>query len=203
MSAHSNLELNSFLTNLMGGWDEHTAVAVIDSFHELPLAKSRTRIEKKTRNDASVTGHTDEAGNVTIPDKEIKETIVGESEEEVARVGHYKVKRMAINNGQSFAITWHHFWASDITTMNLDKAPSPMFGVEYVKDELKPIALVRWDFVVETGTAYYTWRDYVAYLKAFVSNFLLLGQIPEMHARTWIAHPTVLFGQSKMKATHT
>lgn len=199
MPIYSNFELNSFLTDLMIGWDEQAAIAVVETFHDLPLAGGRTVAVRKMRHGASVTGCTDEAGDVTIPDRGVEETIKGEREEEVARVGHYKVKRMAINDGQSFAIIWRHFWESSITTMSHDKAPPSEFAVEYVKEELKPIALIRWDFV-EAKVIHLSWRDWMIYLKAFAQSVFLMGRIPEMHIQSWTGRPTVLFGKSKFKA---
>ena len=91
---YSNLELNSFLTNLMDGWDEAAAQAVVDAFHTLPISNDVVETRTEIKEGAPMMGHTNEVGNITIDDKEVKETTKGETQEGVARVGYYKVKQI-------------------------------------------------------------------------------------------------------------
>lgn len=199
MGNYSILELNSFLTKLTQGYDETSALAIIDAFHKLPISGNKIVIKKKMTEDTSFTGYTNEVGDTTIPNKDTKEVVIGEKSEEVVRVGHYKVKQRVVNDDESFIINWHHFWASDINTMNIDNAPPPIFGIEYLKEGLKPIALIRWDFVLEVGTDSWTLVDWLKSFKVFILNWLMLSRTHEFHKRFWVAKPTIIFGQSKMK----
>lgn len=191
MEKHSNYELNSFLTILMERWDESAAQAIVDAFHTLPIASDFTSITTVTKNNASVTGHTDKAGDITVHDKETKVVVRGESQEDTARVGYYKIKQRKTEG--VFLITWYHFWASDTTTMSFGQTPAPIFGLEYERETLKPCALLRWDFLKEEGSKT-PLRLLLKQLFACLFGTLAYERV------SYVGNPTVLFGKSNLKA---
>lgn len=138
------LKLNAALTTLTKQWDEDAAHMVISALHSLPLSNHVTTIKHIFKNDSSLTGYTKEAGNVTFPNRETKTTIAGEREENIARVGQYKVKRHCFNKRPD--IRWQHFWKSDPTTMLPGEIPNPIFALQYSETTLQPVALWRFDF---------------------------------------------------------
>jgi len=196
MQKYSNYELNGFLTTLMEDWDELAAQAVIDSFHTLSIASNYVKIRRETKNDASVTGHTNEAGNVSVHNEEVQETITGENENERARVGYYKIRNNKYQNGS--VITWQHYWAADPTTESLDKAPPPTFGLEYNPGTLKPIALLRWDWFKEENP-HFSPRVLMTLTLSFLRH-LFQGRFLVGKVVSYQAWPTTLFGKSNLKA---
>ena len=202
MSKHSILELNSFLTGLMEGWNEEAAVAVVEVFHELPMSSVITTTVTETKKSTPLTGYTAETGNVTIPNDDSRVRVSSENEEEVRRVGHYKIKQLTVGNNDGLRmITWWDFWASDVTTRDPSQPPSIIFGVVYIKHELQPVALVRFDWVAVPLMSVLIrslrrarWRDRLAILKCYLDSIFLPGVIMETHA--FRAHRTVLFAKS-------
>ncbi len=189
MEAYSNVELNSFLTHLTNAWDEPAAQAVVDTFHTLPVTNKVVKIRTKIKQGASMTGHTDEVGNVTIKDQEVKQTIKGEKREDFARVGYYKIKHE--RSGNAFLITWHNFWASDPTTMSSTKTPLPLFGVAYETTNLTPLALIRWDFQQSEVKKMPLWDRLHILLERF-RGFCTGAHITFEHI-SYVAQPTVIF----------
>lgn len=200
MGKYSVLELNSFLTKLIEGYDEASALAIVSTFHELPISKDEIEFESHVKEDASSTGYTNEAGNINIPNREVKEIFIGEKKEEFVRVGHYKVKRGIAVEGKSDVITWYHFWASDINTMN-DDAPPSIFGIEYVKEGMKPVALLRWDFTLDESRSRLTLYEWFNTTVLAALRLFFFNERYEFIKRFWVANPTILFGQSKMDIT--
>lgn len=195
MEKLSNYELNGFLTILTERWDESAAQAVVNTFHTQPVVSNHVRITRETKNNASTTGHTNEAGNITVFNEETKETVSGE--ENVARIGYYKVRRLSWKTGVSF-ILWGHFWASDPITESFDKALAPKFSIEYDEETLTPQALVRWDVFKEEGAK----PPLRLLLRWTIKSFynILVGRHYKFEYVSYIAHPTVLFGKSSNKA---
>lgn len=197
---YSNYELNGFLTILTERWDESAAQAIVETFHTLTLMDNKSVVRRETKEGAPMTGHTDQFGDVTINDKEVKETIRGENQENVARIGYYKVKQTKFT-GQVFVIIWHHFWASDPTTISSHKAPAPYFGVEYSKETLRPIALIRWDYVQKEGPEY---PSFEILLRCFFLSLygLLIGKSYTFtyEDKSYEAYPRVIFGKSSIRA---
>jgi hypothetical protein len=190
------LKLNAALTILMDEWDEDAARIVIGAFHSMPASNRMTRIKHTFKNNSSITGYTQEAGNVTFPDKEIKTTVTGEREQDTARVGHYKVKRYCFNARPD--IRWQHFWKSDPATMLPGEVPNPTFALHYDETTLQPVALWRFDFCEDTTR--YPWsfllRDAAIYMRNLFSR--RLGYIIKTEYHFYIGRPTLLFPKHKM-----
>ena len=196
MQSFSIIELNSYLTTLTQEWDETAAQAVVNTFHTLAKGSYTVKRHVKTKNDASLKGHTSEAGNVTISNKEVKETIEGESDAQIARVGYYKVSRYEYNG--VLIIKWWDFWASDPTTSarEFGEPYPPEFGVEY-DENLRPYALIRWDSkIVQT-----TLPLWLAFKQIFFNFYgFFLGMRYEVQHQCQESYPIAIYGKSKLKA---
>ena len=192
---HSNFELNSFLTTLPEEWNDEIAEAIINVFHPLAITNKPVMFQRQTKDNASLTGHTDEVGDVTIKDKEVKLKIKGEVENQVTRVGYYKVKNVELDG--SHYIAWHHFWASEIGSMNPEKEPSPEFRLKYDREALKPISLLRIDYVRNEGKP--PLRILVRQsIESFIA--LLCGRVIEHTYIQFGPQSTVLYEVSRTKA---
>jgi len=180
---HSNLELNGFLTTLTERWDEDAARAIVNSFHQLPLSDRRSVEYSVSKNNNLTTGHTNEAGNITIKEGGgIKyKTYLKES---VARIGQYKVRRIKFKN--AVVIVWTHFWTSSLGTRDQSKPPSPVFGIEYQEETLELNALIRWDFRRESLPL----LDMIRIIPIILATLLRRRKVD---IQCNIAHPTVIF----------
>jgi len=144
MMTFSPPEINAYLDRLTEGWDKEAAQSVVTAFHDLPLPSSRTVIHKAEM----LEGFTQEAGNVSPRDREVKHTTKGENAEEYKRVGFYKIKRTGREGAEVAMVTFCHFWKADFSTGG-PEVPEPYFGVEYFTETLEPYALVVFETIEE------------------------------------------------------
>lgn len=191
---YSNYELNSFLTILTERWDEDATQAVVSSFCHLSPASNKKSGMSYKNNNAPMSGYTDELGDVTIHDKDVKTFTTGEKPEQIARCGYFKVERRDRKKENFAFIEWHHFWKSDITTRNPEDPPPTKYGIEYDKETLQPHALIRWDYVEEDPPL-------LVKIKVLVKRTLftlLFGNQSEYWFHLYVGKPQVIYGESRI-----
>lgn len=136
----TKMEMNSAIKRLISNVNDSRNSFDIDAIRtiiafakEIPASKTKHREKQTSKNNNGVTGHTKEAGNITIntENRVIKEEYFGTT---VERVGHYKMRRY--NNG---IIIFYHFWSSDLTTKIDDNGPTE-YCLIYDKNNFEPIS---------------------------------------------------------------
>lgn len=132
------LALNGALARLTEAWDENAAMLVVEFGSKLPkegLISCET--VKCHRDEGSITGYTQEQGNVTIrasQSEEIREINWGVKKE---RIGFFRLWK-----AREGALEFHHFWASNIAieSENPENRP-PRYILEYDPKTLTPSSL--------------------------------------------------------------
>ncbi len=197
LSGAEKLQLNACMLRLSKEWDTESAHKVVRAFHNLPAIKLphvvNISAETKTDIGSIISGHTNEAGNVTIKDDKPKTkiTVKGEKEEEYARVGVFKIKRFGHTKTNVAEIQFWYFWASDPETMSEDVS-QPTFLIEYDPNNLEPYALTR-----------HEWEDWVEEPPSILDHvkifFLyLIGLDAEVHHRSRESRTVPMYGTSKL-----
>jgi hypothetical protein len=132
------LEIHAALSALAAGeaegWIER-ARTVVRAF--APLQRSAgfsTDIQTVVhRDDAPVTGHSENLGNVTVhaPETREKRWTIGVRED---RVGHFKISKVADG-----LLEFHHFWRADLSTEPREEEHPPHFNLRYDEASLEPL----------------------------------------------------------------
>lgn len=133
--------LNEAITKLTNEWDENAAKLVVEFGNKLPKAKLiNCAIIYRNKDRGTMSGHTREGGEITvkIPERnEKKEIELGIKKERVGWFKLWKEKQGVIN--------FHHFWASDAITKELDSENDSLgYRLEYDSKTLIPYSLSIW-----------------------------------------------------------
>lgn len=108
------LQINYLLDQLTQQWDGEAARKIIDSFKDIPLSTRGYELLANHREKDSVTGFTQEHGNITLESENNKSKTIGEDEDRIIRIGNFKVQRF---RGPEFeSISFYHFWKSNLIT---------------------------------------------------------------------------------------
>jgi hypothetical protein len=136
-------ELNAHLQKLTERWDTDAARAIVAAFNELrPTRSNKIKIKRTTTQGNVTTGHTGEAGDVSIADRDrMVVRVEGERPEEYERIGKFKIKRQEYPQNNCAIISFQHFWASNIYTLGTE-APPEIYGLEYDLESEEPYALM-------------------------------------------------------------
>lgn len=140
LTADERMLINAAIEKLIEGWDEEAAKTIIKYGHTLPKEKYTAEVKLRGRDQSTVTGHTQEAGNVSIDTKTVEDRVVtfGEKKE---RVGYYKLFKDFVDGRLSF----HHYWASDSTTESSDPENKPtVYTLGYDTKTLSPLFFGKW-----------------------------------------------------------
>lgn len=138
--APGKLEIHAALSALAAGeaegWIER-ARTVVRAFAGLPCSAAvSTDIQAAVRrDDASVTGHSESLGDVTVgaPETREKRWTMGVREE---RVGHFKISKEAEG-----LLEFHHFWRADLSTEPREEEHPPHFKLRYEAASLEPLSV--------------------------------------------------------------
>lgn len=191
----TKLEINALLTKLTQGWDQEAAATIVQLYDILPTCKSKKGTHYVfEKNDRSITGHTEEIGNVSIGSKRTEHFIEGEKKEEIERVGQFKLWKTESNDKKHSFIEFEHFWGAEAST-RADSPPNPQYSIAYKKDPLEPMMLLGIDWI-EKKSAYgaavifRSWRTLWWYIQD-----LLRGESHEYEWEytRWVGVRTVLY----------
>ena len=185
------------MDHLTEGWNEEAARSVVGTFHDLPLHGDRTIVYKsETKKGATFEGFTQEAGNVSLRNRETKHTVKGERAEEYERVGFYKVRKDGYKGAEVAMIIFWHFWKSDSSTRG-SGTPKSHFGVEYFTETLEPYALIRFDWIETAPSLGSMVRTFFLTLPFRLKNFLG-GYRSVINSSNYKTCGKVLYGISRM-----
>lgn len=142
IAAPSRLEVNSAMEKLISTEEFLEPAQIVINFgFSLSEGNKQFRIHFPSfkKND-SVTGHTNELGNVSVRDEKEEPfwKTFGQPRE---RVGQFKLWKSAEGH-----LVFQYFWKADITTQALDGG-SEMYGIDYHPFTLEPIRFGRYEIV--------------------------------------------------------
>lgn len=130
MSNPSKMEVNAAIECLItepksSQWKEWALTVIAFAQYALTKEESFTFsfTNQSPSDSGSVTGHTPEAGNVTVKDEDGSKAKTYEIGTHRARVGHYKVSRH-VSKKLGNVLHIQHFWKADVETFSETETPT-------------------------------------------------------------------------------
>jgi len=196
LSGTERMQLNAYLEKLTVGWDQEAASIVVTLLQDLPYIKFPYKIIRTAsqRTGGNMSGHTNEVGNVSIPENDIKTKVKGEKEHERVRIGKFLVRRFEIP--ECGIINFEHYREITLTTIDISE-PNPSYEIEYDLESRSPYALVRKDWIEVSPPLLKTIEIGTQHFFAWLTEVVFGVQMPRMKTIYRKAMPFVLHDTSR------
>lgn len=170
------IRANVCFERLSQGWDTEAAHELIILFKDKPSIYWSKDVDiPKRKNKDFMTGHTVEMGDVSISEDDTK--FVEDEDENIERIGNYKVEFLVTEDRTVGIMRFRHFWASSIGTMS-SGCPPPYFVMYINFKENSCVQFLRADYKKISIQWRYYWR--YLYIKFFYQGYELTQYEPQL-----------------------